>query len=164
MVWHTYVFYLTPVSCICFKFWLVLFALFASFVIGLCNWRNECITDPKWLFRLHVVVLAQMHWNFTMWPWIPSGNVASIFYILLCASFCDKNGNLANIHRFLFQMKRKTEDKTLEQHFLKKLKVTCKNSSESELKQEKAIWKVIWVSCALSPSMTLAWFIFHNTR
>ena len=39
-----------------------------------------------------------------MWPRIPSGSaVASMFYLQLFASFCDKNGNLANNHRFLLQ-------------------------------------------------------------
>ena len=52
-------------------------------------------------------------------------------------------------------MKHKAADKTLEQRFLKKFKATCKNSSESELKQQKlATWKVIWVGYALSPSIT----------
>ena len=32
--------------------------------------------------------------NFCMWP----GNVAPMFYLLLCASFCDKNRNLAHTY------------------------------------------------------------------
>ena len=39
-------------------------------------------------------------------------------------------------HRFLLQMKHKTVDKALEEHFLKEFKASCKNSSESELKQQ----------------------------
>ena len=78
-----------------------------------------------------------------MWPLISSGNIASMFYLLLCASFCDKNGNLAHNNRFLLHMKRKTADKTLEQHFLKKFKAACKNSSESELKEQNMIWSVM---------------------
>ena len=48
-------------------------------------------------------------------------------------TFCEKNGNIG----FLLRMKHKAADKTLEQHFLKESKATCKNSSESE--QQKAI-------------------------
>ena len=40
---------------------------------------------------------------------------------------------LAQIHK----TKRKAADKTLEQRFLKEFKAICKNSSESELKQQK---------------------------
>ena len=29
-----------------------------------------------------------------MWPSTPSGNIAPMFYPLLCTSLCDKNGNL----------------------------------------------------------------------
>ena len=43
---------------------------------------------------------------------------------LLCALFCDKNGNLAHDHRFLLQTKCKAADKTLEQCFLKEFKAT----------------------------------------
>ena len=72
----------------------------------------------------------------TLWPRFPSGNVAPIFYSLLCASFCDKNRNLAHSHRFLLQI-NEAADKTLEQCFLKEFKASCKNSDESELKQKK---------------------------
>ena len=60
-----------------------------------------------------------------------------MFYPLLCASFCNKNGNLAHNHRILLQMKHKARDKTLEQCFLKEFKATCKNSGKSELKNKK---------------------------
>ena len=62
-----------------------------------------------------------------------------MFYPLFCTSFCDKNGKLADNHRFLLQTKRKAADKALEQCFLKEFKAMCKNSDESELKQKKAI-------------------------
>ena len=58
-------------------------------------------------------------------------------YPLLCASFCDKNGNVA--HQLLLQTMRKAADKTFERHFQKEFKDTCKNSSESDLKQQRAI-------------------------
>ena len=48
-----------------------------------------------------------------------SGNVALMFYQLLCFLICDKNRNLASNRRFLLQTKCKEMDKTLEQHFLK---------------------------------------------
>ena len=82
-----------------------------------------------------------------------------MFYPLLCASFCDKNGNLALNHRFLLQTKSKPADKTLEQRFLKEFKATCKNFGEVELKQQKAISKVIWVSYAPIPSIIFAQLI-----
>ena len=63
-----------------------------------------------------------------MWPLIPSGNVSPL---LICASFCDKNGNLAHSHRFLLQRKRKEADKTLEQCLPEEFKATWKNSSKS---------------------------------
>ena len=41
---------------------------------------------------------------------------------------------------FYHKTKRKPADKTLEQHFLKEFKATCKNHhGDSELKQQKAI-------------------------
>ena len=40
---------------------------------------------------------------------------------------------------FHHKTKHKTVDTTLEQHFLKEFKATCKNSGESELKQQKEI-------------------------
>ena len=70
---------------------------------------------------------------------VQTGSITPMFYLLLCALFCDKNGNCAHNQRFLLQMKHKTADKALEQHFLKEFKATCKNSSESELKQQNEI-------------------------
>ena len=43
---------------------------------------------------------------------------------------------------FYHKTKRKATDKTLEQHFLKKFKATCKNS-ESQLKQKNSDMKCI---------------------
>ena len=60
-----------------------------------------------------------------------------MFYPLRCASFCDKNRNLAHYHNFLLRMKRKAADKSMEQRYLKEFKATCKTSGESELKQQK---------------------------
>ena len=60
-----------------------------------------------------------------------------MFYSLHCSSFCDKNGNLAHNHRFSLQRKRKAADETFEQRFLKEFKITCENSGESEMKEEK---------------------------
>ena len=53
---------------------------------------------------------------------------------------------------FYHKTKRKATDKTLEQHFLKEFKATCKNTSESELKQQKGNLKNHLYS--LSPSIT----------
>ena len=66
-----------------------------------------------------------------------SSNVLST--VLLCALFCDKNGNLAPNHGFLLQTKRKAADKGLEKCFLKEFKATYKNSGESEQKQQETI-------------------------
>ena len=82
------------------------------------------------------VVLAQIHQSFAC-----DLEFLQETLLLLCASFCHKNGNLAHNHRSLLQMKCKREDITLEQSFLKEFKATCKNSSESELKQRKTIGK-----------------------
>ena len=40
---------------------------------------------------------------------------------------------------FLFFLKKRDVDKTLEQRFLKEFKATCKESGESDLKQQKVI-------------------------
>ena len=104
---------------------------FWRIIEGLVHYRPMSHSD-HFLF-----VLAHIHQSFCLWPWIPSENVAPKFYQLLCASFFDKNGNLAHNHRFLWQTKRKQADKTLEQRFLKEFKATCKNSVESELKQQQ---------------------------
>ena len=62
-----------------------------------------------------------------------------MFYLLsFVLSFVIKR-DFAHNHRFLLQKKHKATDKTLEQCFLKELKATYKTSSESELKQQKAI-------------------------
>ena len=55
------------------------------------------------------------------------------------ASFCDEKGNLAHNRRFILLTKHKAADKILEQRLLKEFKATCKNSSESELNQQKTI-------------------------
>ena len=55
-----------------------------------------------------------------MWPSIPSGNVASMFYPLLYPLFSDKKGNLARNHWFLL-------------HTISKTKAPCKIPGESEL-------------------------------
>ena len=48
---------------------------------------------------------------------------------------------------FYHKMKCKTADKTLEQHFLKEFKATCKNPGNPELhvKQQKVVWNVIYM-------------------
>ena len=89
-----------------------------------------------------------------MWPWFPSGNIAPMFCVrysrfviktqilpIIKDSYCKESTVIA------------AEKTWLEQHFLKEFKATCKNSSESELKQQKATWKVIWVSDAFNPSI-----------
>ena len=54
-----------------------------------------------------------------------SGNVALMVYPLFCTLFCDTNRNLNH--------------KTLQQRFLKEFKATCKDASESEVKQQKQL-------------------------
>ena len=79
--------------------------------------------------------------DFHMWPPMPPGNVPPVFYLLLCASFCDKNGNIPHNHMFLAQMKHKAMDKMLGQHFLKEAKARYQISGKSELKQQKSYLK-----------------------
>ena len=62
-----------------------------------------------------------------------------MFYLLLCASFTIKSHDYGQDFHFYHKTKCNSVDKTLEQRFLKELKATCKNSVESELKQQKAI-------------------------
>ena len=68
---------------------------------------------------------------------------SNVLSAALCFFFCDENGNLTHNHRFLLQTKRKAAHTTLEQRFLKEFKATCKISSESELKQQKAILRTV---------------------
>ena len=77
-----------------------------------------------------------------MWPRIPSGSVAPMFYLQLFALFCDKN------HRFLLQ-NHEVVDETSEQYFAKQFKATHKISSESDL---KCTW-LAGCGYALSPSI-----------
>ena len=58
---------------------------------------------------------------------------------LLCASFCDNNGNLARNHRFLLQTKRKATDKNIGTTFPEEIKGHMQTFGESEIKQRKAI-------------------------
>ena len=50
------------------------------------------------------------------------------------------NYNYGQDFRFNHETKPKAVDKTLQQRFLKEFKATCKNSGESELKQQKVTW------------------------
>ena len=68
---------------------------------------------------------------------IPLQNVAPMFSC--CFALCDKIYDYEQDFSFSHKMKRKASDKTLEQHFLKEFKATCKNCSEPELKQQNAI-------------------------
>ena len=58
-------------------------------------------------------------------------------YLLLCASVATKTYDYGQEFHFYHKTKWKAADKTLEQHFLKEFKATCKNSDESELKQQE---------------------------
>ena len=73
-----------------------------------------------------------------MWPGIPSGNVAPMFYSLLYTSCAIKTCDYRQDFRFYHKTKCKETGKTLGQLFLKEFKATCKNSGESELKQQQA--------------------------
>ena len=53
------------------------------------------------------------------------------------------------------QTKHKAADKTLEQCFLKEIKATCKNSGDSELKQQKAVCRnALYVGYAPNHQLT----------
>ena len=54
-----------------------------------------------------------------MWPCIPSGNVAPVFYPLLCALLAIKPYNYGQDFCFYHKTKRKAADKTLQQPALK---------------------------------------------
>ena len=114
---------------------------------------------------LRLVVLAQIYQRFCMWPWIPSGDVAVMFYPLRCTSFCDKNGDLVHNHRFLLYTKHKAVDNILGQRFLKEFKATCKNSCESERKQQNAIWNALDIRSVRTSSCEpcrLGWLGFRD--
>ena len=60
---------------------------------------------------------------FACGPSIPSGNIAWMFYPLLCALIQDKIGNLGRNLRFLLQMNHEKAKIYLEKCFLKDLRI-----------------------------------------
>ena len=60
-----------------------------------------------------------------MWPSIPSGNVAPVFYLLLYALSATKTYDSGQNVRFYHNTKPKAVDKTLKERLLKKLKAMC---------------------------------------
>ena len=86
------------------------------------------------------LLLLFMTWmSFCMWPRIPSGSVAPMFYALLCTSFAIQTYDIGQDFPFYHKPKCKAVDETLEPGFLKEFKATGKRSGESELKQQKSI-------------------------
>ena len=73
--------------------------------------------------RLPFLVLAQIHWRFSMRPCIPSGNVAPMFYPLLCTSFAIKSNDCGQDFHFCHKMKHKAADKALKKCFLQEFKI-----------------------------------------
>ena len=110
------------------------------------TWREKH-SFVKENYSLLLLLMTRM--SVCMWPWIPSGNVAPMFYPLLF--ICNRNYDYGQNFPFYHKTKCKAADKTLEQSFLKEFKATGKKSGESEPKQQKGIWKVIWVGHALGP-------------
>ena len=69
-----------------------------------------------------------------MWPLLPPGNIAPMFYKLLCASFAMKTYDYGQYFCFCHKTKCTAAGKTLGQHFLGQFMATCQKSGESELK------------------------------
>ena len=64
------------------------------------NWRAES-TSFAFLVTFCCFTVAQIHQSFCVWPWIPSGNIASMYYLLLCASFAIKTMIMGKISVFI---------------------------------------------------------------
>ena len=84
-----------------------------------------------------------------MWLSVRSGNIfVPIFYLPLCALFCDKNGNFANNQRFLLQTRHGAADNlTLRQHFLKELKARHSKKNPNHFRTKWPLW--MWCSFSL---------------
>ena len=100
--------------------------------------------QPMSHFRFVVVVLAQIHWSFLQVALNSFRKRCSkLFYPLLCTSFAIKKtmimGKMSRLFYHKTKLSAKQQKHWINECFLKEFKAKCKDSSESELKQQKAI-------------------------